>query len=142
MTCKHVAEDYTDNGTPVLVDQTKNTKLILEFRTVTCSRERSRTSICSSDGENDQKSSSSRITSCQLASAQRLQNIQQNSKEMIREMGMWSYSSCAKLFQKYNCSFTGISDICTSLADNAWLTANPEKCLTHEVWMHSLSRTM
>ena len=43
---------------------------------------------------------------------------------------MWSYSSCAKLYQKYNVltdCFIGIKELCTALADNPWLTANPEK---------------
>ena len=41
---------------------------------------------------------------------------------MIRELGMWSYSSCAKLFQKYNVLtvfFMGIKELCTAFADNA-----------------------
>ena len=45
-----------------------------------------------------------------------------NSKAMIRELVMWSYSSCAKLFQKYNVFtvfFIGIKELCTALADNA-----------------------
>ena len=43
---------------------------------------------------------------------------------------MWSYSSCAKLLQKYNVItvfFVGIKELCTALADNAWFTANPEE---------------
>ena len=43
---------------------------------------------------------------------------------------MWSYSSCAKLHQKYNVFnvfFVGIKELCTALADNALFTANPEK---------------
>ena len=47
---------------------------------------------------------------------------------------MWSYSSCAKLCQKYNVPnvfFIGIKELCTALADNAWLTANPEESLTN-----------
>ena len=46
---------------------------------------------------------------------------------------MWSYSSCAKLYQKYNVLtvfFFGIKELCTALADNAWLTANPEETKT------------
>ena len=42
---------------------------------------------------------------------------------------MWCYSSCARLHQKYNVPnvfFIGIKELCTALADNAWLTANPE----------------
>ena len=57
---------------------------------------------------------------------------------------MWSYSSCAKLYQKYNVLtvfFIGIKELCTALADNAWLTANPEESFTNSDWMHSLSRT-
>ena len=58
---------------------------------------------------------------------------------------MWSYSSCAKPYQKYNVLtvfFIGIKELCTALADNAWLTANPEESFTNYDWMHSLSRTM
>ena len=47
---------------------------------------------------------------------------------------MWSYSSCAKLFQKHNvliAFFIGIKDLCIALADNAWLTANPEESFTN-----------
>ena len=56
----------------------------------------------------------------------------------------WSYSSCAKLYQKYNVLtvfFVGIKELCTALADNAWLTANLEESSTNYDWMHSLSRT-
>ena len=45
-----------------------------------------------------------------------------NSKEMIREVVMRSYSSCAKLHQKYNVPnvfFIGIKELCIALADNA-----------------------
>ena len=45
---------------------------------------------------------------------------------------MWSYSSCAKLHQKYNVItvfFIGIKGLWTALADNAWFTANPEEIL-------------
>ena len=47
---------------------------------------------------------------------------------------MWSYSSCAKLDQKYTVLtvfFIGIKEFCTALADNAWLTANPKESLTN-----------
>ena len=57
---------------------------------------------------------------------------------------MWSYSSCAKLYQKYNVLtvfFIGIEELCTALADNSWLTANPEESFTNYDWMHSPSRT-
>ena len=43
---------------------------------------------------------------------------------------MWSYSTCAKQYQKYNVLtdfFIGIKELCTALADNPWLTANPEE---------------
>ena len=45
---------------------------------------------------------------------------------------MWSYSSCAKLHQKYNVLtvfFIGIKELSTSLADNAWFTANPQEII-------------
>ena len=35
---------------------------------------------------------------------------------------MWSYSSCAKLYQRYNVLtdfFIGIKELCTALADNS-----------------------
>ena len=57
---------------------------------------------------------------------------------------MWSYSSCAKLYQMYNVLtvfFIGIKELCTAFAHNAWLTANPEESSTNKDWMHSLSRT-
>ena len=57
---------------------------------------------------------------------------------------MWSYSSCAKLHPKYNIPnvfFVGMKELCIALADNAWLTANPEEVSTNTDWMHSLSRT-
>ena len=56
---------------------------------------------------------------------------------------MWSYSSCAKLYHKYNVLtvfFIGIEVLCTALADNAWFTANPEESLPNWDWMQSLSR--
>ena len=43
---------------------------------------------------------------------------------------MWSYSSCAKLHQKYNVLtvfFLGIKALCTALADNAWLTVESRR---------------
>ena len=46
---------------------------------------------------------------------------------------MWSYSSCAKLHQKYNVLtvfFIRIKELSTALADDAWFTANPEENLT------------
>ena len=54
---------------------------------------------------------------------------------------MWSYSSCAKLYQKFNVLtvlFIGIKELCTALVDNAWLTANSAESLTNYDWMHSL----
>ena len=57
---------------------------------------------------------------------------------------MWSYSSCAKMYQKYNVLtvfFLGIKELSTALAGNSWLTANPEENFTNWNWMHSLSRT-
>ena len=54
---------------------------------------------------------------------------------------MWSYSSCAKLHQKYNVPnafFIGIKELCTAPADSSWLKANPEESLTNYDWMHSL----
>ena len=42
---------------------------------------------------------------------------------------MWSYSSCAKLHQKYyvlTVFFIGIKGLFFALADHAWLTTNPE----------------
>ena len=47
---------------------------------------------------------------------------------------MWSYSSCAKQYQKYNVLtvfFIGIKELCIAFADNAWLTANTEESLTN-----------
>ena len=54
---------------------------------------------------------------------------------------MWSYSSCAKLHQKYHVFtvfFIVIKKLCTALADNAWLTANPEESVTNYDWVHSI----
>ena len=56
---------------------------------------------------------------------------------------MWSYSSCAKKYQKYKfltVFFIGIKGLCTALADNARFTANPEENFTDYDLMHSLSR--
>ena len=47
---------------------------------------------------------------------------------------MWSYSSCAKLYQKYyviTVFFIGIKALCTALEENAWLSANPEESWTN-----------
>ena len=43
---------------------------------------------------------------------------------------MWSYSSWAKLFQKYNVLIVFFKALCTALADNSWLKANPEQSLS------------
>ena len=47
---------------------------------------------------------------------------------------MWSYSGCAKLYQKYNVLtvfFIEIKELSAAFADNAWLTATPEESLTN-----------
>ena len=71
-------------------------------------------------------------------------------QELLKKIGshpnwaMWSYSSCAKLYQQYivlTDFFTGIKELSTAFADNLWLTANPEESFTNYDWMHSLSRT-
>ena len=57
---------------------------------------------------------------------------------------MWSYSSCAKQYQKYKVLtvfFIGIKELCRTLADNAWFAANPEESFMNEDRMHSPSRT-
>ena len=57
---------------------------------------------------------------------------------------MWSYSSCAKQYRKcnvLNVFSVGIKELCTALADNSWLTANPKESFTNYDWMHPLSRT-
>ena len=57
-----------------------------------------------------------------------------NSKAMIREMVMWSYSSCAKPYQKYNVLNVfsiGIKELSTAPADSSWLKANPEENSTN-----------
>ena len=38
-------------------------------------------------------------------------------------------------------SFIGIKELCAALADNSWLTKNPEESSTNYDWLHSLSRT-
>ena len=56
----------------------------------------------------------------------------ENSKEMIRELAMWSYSSWAKLHQKYNVLtvfFIGIKELCTAFVDNAGFKANREEII-------------
>ena len=57
-----------------------------------------------------------------------------NLKAMSVNRVMWSYSSCAELFQMHNVLtvfFIGIKELCIVLADNAWLTANPEESFTN-----------
>ena len=47
-------------------------------------------------------------------------------------------------FPKYNVLtvfFIGIKELCTALADNSWLTANPANIFTNGDWMLSQSRT-
>ena len=135
-------------GRPVLVDQEKwASKLISENQD--CHTQvvaRSRTSPSSRACKKDRKSSSSRSTSCRLAG--RITSTTHSAKIRRRWSAnwvMWSYSSCAKLYQKYNVStvtFTGIKELCTALADNARLTANRRRKFQHNYdWMHSLSRT-
>ena len=54
-------------------------------------------------------------------------------KRWCANWAMWSYSSCAKQHQKCNVLivfFIGIKEMCTALADNSWLTPNPEESLT------------
>ena len=53
-----------------------------------------------------------------------------NSKEMIRELGNVELLELCETTQKYNVLtvfFLGIKELCTALADNSWLTANPEE---------------
>ena len=57
---------------------------------------------------------------------------------------MRSYSSCAKLHQKYNVPNVLVhwnqGIVVLPLADTAWFTTNPEESWTNWDWMHSLSR--
>ena len=55
-------------------------------------------------------------------------------KRLSANWAMWSNSSCAKQYQRYNfltLFFIGIKEFCTALADNAWLTAIPEESFTN-----------
>ena len=57
-----------------------------------------------------------------------------NRRRWFANWAMWSYSSCATLYQKYNVLtvfFIGIKVLCTAPANNAWSTANPEESLTN-----------
>ena len=55
-----------------------------------------------------------------------------NRKRCSANWAMWSYSSFAKQYQKYNVLTVfsiGIKELSTALADNSWLKANPEESL-------------
>ena len=54
---------------------------------------------------------------------------------------MWNCSRCAKQFHKYNAEnsfFIGIKELCLALADNAWMTSNPEESF-HKLRLDALS---
>ena len=86
-------------GKPVFGDEHE-----IDFtRTVTCNCERNRTLPGSRACEKDRKSSSSRITSCRLATEQRVQPIRQNSKAMIRELELFELCETTPKVQCSHC---------------------------------------
>ena len=58
-----------------------------------------------------------------------------NSMAMIRELGNVELFELCETTPKVQCShcvfFIGIKELSTALADNSWLTANPEESLTN-----------
>ena len=56
-----------------------------------------------------------------------------NSKAMIRELGNVELFELCETIPKVQCSvfFIGIKELSTALADNSWMTANPEESLTN-----------
>ena len=136
LTPKHVANDQTGTRKPVAVDRKQEHKNWFQSaRTVTLSCKGSRTSPSSRACEKDRISSSSREHF--MPPCSRVTSTIHSAKIRRRwsvNWVMWSFSSCAKLYPKYNVLtffVIGIKELCTALADNAWLKANPEESLTN-----------
>ena len=146
LTPRHVEHDQTGTGKQVTVDQKEEHEI--DFRvpsTVTCSCKRKQNI---SEFKSLYKGSKLILIEKHFVPTCSRITFTTHSAKIRRRWSanwaMWSYSSCAKLHQKYNVLtvfFIGIKELCTALADNAWFTANPEEIFTDNDWMHSLSRT-
>ena len=135
LTPTHVEEDQTSTVRPVLVDQKEEHEI--DFRipgllhAVVKEAEHLRVQELVKKIENHPHREALQTD---LQQNNVYNPFSKKSKDMTRELGMWSYSSCAKLYQKYNVLtvfFIGIKELCTVLADNAWLKANPKESLTN-----------
>ena len=105
LTPTHVEEDQISTERPVLVDQKEEHEI--DFRVpglphaVVKETEHFRVQELV---KKEQKSSSSRSTSCRLEAEKRLQQIQQNSKEMIREVVDVELFELCETIPKVQCS--------------------------------------
>ena len=122
-------------GRPVLVDQKKSTKLISLYQDCQmqlCKEaEHLRVQELVKKIENHPHRES---LQADLQQNNVYNPFRKNRRRWSANWAMWSYSSCAQLFQKYNVLtvfFIGIKELCTALADNAWLRANPEESSTN-----------
>ena len=108
LTLKHVESDETSTERPVLVDQKEEHGF--DFRLPGLSH-----SVV-------KEAEHLRVEAFQA-------NLQQNNvynpfsnNSKAAKWVMWSWSSCAELYQKYNVLtvfFSGIKELCTALADNS-----------------------
>ena len=135
LTPKHVEEDQTGTERPVTVNRKEEHKI--DFRIPGLSHSAWRKQNISEFKslfkwskiifiEQHFKPTCSRVTSTTYSAKIR--------RRWSANWVMWSYSSCAKQYQKYsvpNVFFTGIRELSTVLADNSWFTANPKESLTN-----------
>ena len=135
LTPKHVEEDQTGTGRPVLVDQKKEHEI--DFRVPGLSRAVVKEAEHLRVQELVKKIKKIFIEKHFMPTCSRITSATHSAKNRRRWSSnwvMWSYSSCAKLYQKYNVLTVfciGMKELCTALADTAWSTANPEESLTN-----------
>ena len=135
LTPEHVEEDQTSTGRPVLVDQQEEHEI--DFRVpklsdaVVKEAEHLRVQELVKNIENHPHRDA---LHADLQQNNVYNPFSKNSKEMIHELVIWSYLSCAKIYQKYNVLtvfFIGIKELYTARADKSWLKANPVQSLTN-----------
>ena len=134
LTPRHVDKDQTSTGKPVVVDQKEEHKI--DFRVPGLSH-----SVVQNNSEFKSLYKGSELILIEqhfMPIYRRITSTTHEARHQRRwsaNWETWSYSSCAKLHQKYNVLtvfLTGIKGLCIALAANAWSTANPERNLNRQ----------
>ena len=124
-----IEEDQTRTERPVKVEEHE-----IEFRVPGLSHavvKETETFPSSTACEQDRKSSSSRSISCRLATEQRPQPIQQKFERDDARIVQYGVVRVVRNHTVLTVFFVGIKELCTALADNSRLTANPEESVTN-----------